>query len=172
MPKRSAKLGENFLKLDGYAEPVRLHYNGGMVNFRTRVGSVITLLELACVLMFAINRILVMNAKDNPTVTSYLDLPPTGVYFGESTNLTFAYGISTFAGGVEADQDDYVSISAQYTTWNQTTNFTNTPLLVRHCTPADFGLDGPVAADSKFFPASPAMVETFNSKLSSLHCLN
>ena len=79
MPKRNAKLGENFLKLDGYAEPVRLHYNGGMVNFKTRIGSVITLLEIAVVLSFAVNRFIVLHAKSSSVVTSYLHIPPAGV---------------------------------------------------------------------------------------------
>jgi len=122
MPKRSAKLGENFLKLDGYAEPVRFHYNGGLVNFKTRVGSVITLLELFAVLAFAFNRIAVMNAKTASTITSYVQIPHGSSYFGDGTNLTFAFGISTFKGGVEPDQDDYVSIGAQYSTWNMTDN--------------------------------------------------
>ena len=156
-PKRS-KFGENFLKLDSYAEPVQFNYDGGQAKFMTRIGSFITLLEITTVLYFAFSRLTLMASKEAGSITSTFEVPKPNTLYGADKNFTFAFGISTFTGSdTTADVADYFSISAIQVNWNETANegYRTSSLISRPCTADDFGLDGVKSPESKFFNAAP-----------------
>lgn len=169
------KFGENFLKLDSYAEPVQFNYDGGLVKFKTRIGSFITLLEICTVLYFAFSRLTVMASKSSTSIASTIEFPNPNTFYGADQNFTFAFGISTFTGSdTTVDIADYVSIGAQQSRWNDTVgeSYQTSALLYRPCTAEDFGLNGVKSPDSKFFQAAPNQQVIFNSKLSSLQCID
>ena len=113
------KFGENFLKLDSYAEPVQFNYDGGLVKFKTRIGSFITLLEICTVLYFAISRLTVMASKSSSSIATTFEFPKPDTYYGADQNFTFAFGISSFV-GYDSIDPEYVSIEAQQSNWNET----------------------------------------------------
>jgi hypothetical protein len=120
MPKPNRKkFGTGFLKLDSYAEPVRLNYDGGQTLFKTRTGSCITLIEIGVVLLFTVQHLNTMAARTNYTVSTNFESPDYTTPYGQAQNFTFAFGISSFSGGAVVDLDDYVTLRPQYAIWNQ-----------------------------------------------------
>ena len=152
MPHHKEKPGENFLKIDSHAEPVTFNIDGGQTKFKTRVGSVLTLLEIGTLLWFAASKISIMAAKTSTSISTNTFFPDQTQEYGVSSNFTFAYGISGWASGSSIDLTNYISLSVVYNTWVDEGNMTTTPIKTRPCTAEDFGIDGvPRSDNSKFY---------------------
>ena len=152
MPHHKEKPGEKFLKIDSHAEAVTFNFDGGQTKFKTRVGSVLTLLEIGTLLWFALSKLSIMAAKSSTSISTNTFFPDQTIEYGGSTNFTFAYGISGWASNSSADLTNYISLQVQYNNWNNEGNMTTSPLQTRPCTAEDFGIDGvPKSDNSKFY---------------------
>lgn len=107
---------------------MNFNYDGGHEKFKTRVGSVLTMLEIATLLWFATSKLTLMASKESTSISSNTEFPEAGHAYGGAENFTFAFGISSWNGIGNFDYADYVTIHAAYNNWNDIGNLTTTPL--------------------------------------------
>ena len=128
-----------------FREPVKLHYDGGSVSYKSILGSIFSVTLFIAIIAYGLKRFLVMISLKQFTTFShynYASIDKENELFGNSIGLRFAFGISDWDGATLTEEAlaDYGKINAYYERWNETSDVL-IKVKTRPCVLADFGLD-------------------------------
>jgi hypothetical protein len=93
MGGKKESIQAKFKKMDTFKEPVKLNYDGGRTFFATKTGAFFSVIEVTLVILFAVQRLLVMTGRDNTSIRQYYEFNENFRSYGSQNGLSFAFAI-------------------------------------------------------------------------------
>jgi hypothetical protein len=119
--RKQRKVAEKFRDLDLYSQHVKLTFDGGKTQFKTKVGALFTVLMVISSSVYALFKFVSLIQRQDVTVK--VDL--VDGFFDDKTEHTFygneiaiAFGMTKKSGKVDEDISMYGELSAYYKTWD------------------------------------------------------